>query len=377
MKKKNLFSEFSPVSKADWLARVEKDLKGKSLISLNWQIQEGISLSPFAHSDDMDKEVFPIQNNKVTNSWETGEIIIVTDTKRANTQALKALQNGVNALCFYLRIPLGRKKLRQLLESIQLEWISIHFFSKRSIIRPVFFMETLQYLLEERNLENQKVSGSIHLDFFNLSGELKKEKFVDAIHKRNKCVPKFRLLNIDGFEYYQRGDDVVEELRQLLIRGKKYLSDQEEYREMIGGLLKFSIVLDCNYFLSIAKIRALKILWANILKAYQMMPQAPVIDVHLNPITQGKDSNQNKIMVTSQAMSAVIAGVDRIFIASSDAYENPEGTNFSRRIARNVQHLLQMESYLDRVIDPAAGSYYIEKLTTILVEAVWKQLANK
>jgi methylmalonyl-CoA mutase len=99
-------------------------------------------------------------------------------------------------------------------------------------------------------------------------------------------------------------------------------------------------------------------------------PVMPPIEAQLAPTVQTSDPNYNIIQSTTQAMAAIIGGVDRLTVLPSDAFQGAT-TDFSRRIARNVQHILKMESYLDWVADPAAGSYFIEKLTLHLAEAAW------
>lgn len=127
-----------------------------------------------------------------------------------------------------------------------------------------------------------------------------------------------------------------------------------------------------HYFLNIAKIRALKLLWHQVLSAWNLkLALSPFIEAHLTQASQSQDADYNKIKATAQAMSAIIGGANRLFIHPSDAFMNENGTLFSQRIALNVQHLMQQESYLDRVIDPAAGSYFIENLTETLAQKAW------
>jgi methylmalonyl-CoA mutase len=108
-------------------------------------------------------------------------------------------------------------------------------------------------------------------------------------------------------------------------------------------------------------------LWGNVLKAYDVTPSVPSIHARVSKDSFVEDAHKNKIRVTTQAMSAVLAGVESLTI------DPTEDSDFGKRISRNVQHLLQLESYLDRVADPAAGSYYIEQLTNQIAEAVWQR----
>ena len=138
--------------------------------------------------------------------------------------------------------------------------------------------------------------------------------------------------------------------------------------------IQFSIQLDDSYFLNIAKIRVLKILWNLIVKSWKSSLKSNItIETHLTSSTHTDDENYNKIKATTQAMSAVIGGTNRLYIYPSDSFKNKKETLNAQRIALNTQYLMQLESYLDKVQDPAAGSYYLEKLTDDLAQAVWKK----
>ena len=168
-------------------------------------------------------------------------------------------------------------------------------------------------------------------------------------------------------EALKKGNDILETINNLGLDIKNHHSQ-----------IQFSISINDNYFASIAKIRALKLLWQNVLTAWDkdLVANSP-IEVHLTPNSQTEEDNYNKIKATTQAMSAVIGGADRLYIYPSDAFQNENGTTFSRRIALNVHHLLEQESYLDRVIDPSAGSYFIEELTNRIAEKAWQQFQNQ
>ncbi|MBK9488574.1 MAG: hypothetical protein IPO07_07135 [Haliscomenobacter sp.] len=123
--------------------------------------------------------------------------------------------------------------------------------------------------------------------------------------------------------------------------------------------------------MEIAKLRALRLLWQNVLKAYGVQTSALEIAAHFAPASQDEHPNTNLIRAATQAMSAVIGGANQLYVLPSNASLHESPTPFTRRIARNVQHLLRLESHLDKVIDPAAGSYYIEKLTEELAHKAW------
>ena len=115
----------------------------------------------------------------------------------------------------------------------------------------------------------------------------------------------------------------------------------------------------------------MRILWFNVLKAYGLSEPDLFIAAYFAPDTQDENTHTNMVRAATQAMSAIIGGAKELYIlpANVGAGENP--TAFTRRIARNVQHILRLESYLDKVQDPAAGSFYIEKLTEELAKKAW------
>jgi methylmalonyl-CoA mutase len=142
----------------------------------------------------------------------------------------------------------------------------------------------------------------------------------------------------------------------------------------VNRRLQFSMAVSTSYFVEIAKLRAIRLLWSNVLAAYGVEQAAPTtIVAHLAPETQVNDPNTNRIKAATQAMSAVIGGADRFYVLPADIDHKEPSSSSSYRLARNLQHILKMESFFDQVVDPAAGSYYIEKLTDALAESAWKQ----
>ena len=341
----SLFLEFPTISKKEWLAKIEKDLKGKAVEDLNWKISEDWTVSPLAHSSDLKKKEQTIfQNQQKDNNWEIGEVILVEDAKIANQEALVALEGGVNALLFELPEKFVSEDFEILLKDIQPEWISIHFVVKNGLSLSIF----VDYL-KSIKVNTQKIKGSWRSD------EIALEKQAD--------LPHFKLLSIDGTIYCEGTAHTIEELTQILLATNAQLKVIEANQVKS---LQISIAIGESYFINMAKIRALKILWHNLMTAYEL--DAPLhLEAHLSIHSLTEDQHQNMIQMSTQALAAVIAGVNRLFLTP----DKDSNTAFTKRIARNVQHLLQLESHLDHVIDPAAGSYYIENLTNDIVERVW------
>lgn len=361
--KENLFKEFPQVSEAAWLEKVEKDLKGRAIEELDWIINEDIKIAPFYHSKDH-KPTVP--NNKSTsNVWEFGEDIIAGDLKTTSQQLLNALDCGVNAPRIIIDSILDANQLAALFEHVELRFISIHFLIKNSI-SALSTLKNFYSYLSQNNIDSNAIRGSINHN--------NDDQLVELIQFAIEKLPKFKI-NTIKIEAAATAD-VSKSLAQAISKGNAVLAILNENgiaSKTANDHLQFSVSTGTSYFLEIAKIRALKILWANILDAYKVKnARIPDIESHLSPNAFGDDPNTNMIRSTTQAMSAVLGGTNRLTVLPSDA-NSGESSDFSRRIARNVQYLLGMESFLDRVIDPAKGSYYIENLTEKIAEAAWSE----
>lgn len=362
-KNNKLFSEFAPKTKAEWLAKVAKDLKGKPLDSLHWEY-ENEKLSPFYHREDRPERQNPLTNRQANGAWEIGENIIVTDPKTGNEQALSALMRGANALRFELTNSLSSVEMQTLLKDIQHEWISTHFVAEKGQLTQVAY--NFSAALKEKKQNPAKVACSIQTDENPLTD-------FENFRKIRTELPLCKLLLADITT--QTGAD-SETLAAAVKQANSFLdtlydngAELTEHYQNIG----FALTVSDAYFPSIAKIRALKILWQQVLTAWHPDFTAdPSIEVHLTAAQQSEDEDYNKIKAATQAMSALIGGATRLYIHPSDDFKTPGGDSFSRRIALNVQHLLQQESYFDRVADPAAGSYFVEELTDLVGEKAWE-----
>ncbi len=371
---KSLYKDFKKSTKKDWLAKVEKDLKGKPLESLNWKINEELSVSPFAHQDDLKELNKPLLSTKESNDWEKGVRIIAKNVKTANQEALFLLEKGSNALCFeFLKNP-TKKEFHTLLNGIELEWISTHFILSQKSWKGV--VQNFISILNDKNLNLKKVAASFQ---FKDSTTIPPADY-QAVQDFSNQLPLASFITINAREFYQGQNNVIEELVQTISKANAYLEKWNEKDldlKVLISNLQFSIQLDDSYFLNIAKIRALKILWNLLIKSWRgTLKSDIIIETHLTTATQTEDENYNKIKATTQAMSAVIGGTKRLYIYPSDSFKNQTGSLNAQRIGLNIQHLMQLEGYLDKVQDPAAGSYYIEKLTDDLAEAAWGRFSN-
>ena len=373
-----LFAEFTPSTKAEWLAKIESDLKGRSIEDLNWQLNNQptpLSISPFAHLADLETLPEPLADNRTANTWNIGEHIYVkADYKTANQAVLTALMGGVNAPCFVFDgdFP-SETQLETLLKDVELDYISPFFKEKTENKSPLAFLKNLKKQAEKSGKNPQILRGGIFYDPF-ADGRFDVVSATETVCFAAENHPKMSVLSVNGEGFFEDSTNVVEELLKTLTVGELYLkklTDNGLDAEVINNALSFRFQIGVSYFVEIAKIRAFKILWGNVLSAYNVVPKMPLIFARTTPKTFVDDPHTNKIRATAQAMSAVIGGAEMLILQPT------EDSDFGRRIARNVQHLLTMESYLDKVVDPSAGSYYIETLTDKLAAAVWERFTRE
>ncbi len=366
----NLFVEFPPVTKAQWLAKIEKDLKGRPLSDLDWTDIPPLSIKPFLHADDFEEQPEPILDSRSANTWDIGEDIVVTDFVAANKQTLAALMAGVNAPRFVFGDFPTAIQLSQLLENVELGYISAHFKAKNENLSPLPFLKDFKSIARGKASE---LKGAVHYDPF-ADAQYDVQTVTELMLWASENLPLFAIITVNAERFHQNTEGVVSELSDALKAGENYLKQLTiNFLDIdkIQNRIAFRFQVGASYFVEMAKLRAFKLLWGNVLSAYGATPTIPRLFATTSPFKANDDANIHKIQATTEAMSAVMAGIETLTVASS------EKSNFGRRIARNVQHLLSLESYLDRVSDPAAGSYYIEKLTEQLAEAAWDEFQKQ
>ena len=367
MKKQNLFSDFSTLTKVEWEEKVLKELKGKPFEELVWQIGEEIELSPMYSPEEIQGKRPSLVLDRDTNDWDVGEDFICRDAKETNKQVLEALMNGVNAPCFIWEEGTKTFDLKTLFQNIETQYISTHFSTSTN---QESLLKAFHQLQKDKNENTSVIKGSINGSLLH-----KPKEGIELLRFAIAHLPQFQVLTIDGQDLGGAPAQVPLEIATLLSRASEtfYTAGQEGIdAELVAPRIQFSISIGTSYFVELAKIRALQLLWPLLLKAYQVPEKIkPPISARLNASTQIADQELNMIRASSQAMSAVLGGAGRVTVLPANAFEE-EGNSFTRRIARNIQHILKMESYFDRVIDPAAGSYYLDTLTNQLAKQAWK-----
>ncbi len=392
-KERKLFTDFPPVSTEEWEEKINADLKGKDYErALIWKTYEGINVNPYYRNENLKNleylntlpGEFPFVrgNKKKNNDWFVRQDIFAKDFKEANKKALEILGKGVNSLGFYFDClhKITRSDLEILLKDIYLEAAEVNFVCGCDNCNcAVAFAE----LVAQRNENNENIIASSAIDpiaSFVLKGTLETDAFktLKTVIEKTNNLPQFRVIAVNGKFFANSGSSIVQELAFSLAQGAEYLNQLSELGlsvDQVASKMKFNFGIGNNYFMEIAKLRAARLLWAQIVKAYNPSHEnSAKLVAHSQTNTFNKtvyDPYVNLLRTQTEAMSAALGGADSITVLPFNSiYE--ESTAFSERIARNQQLLLKEESHLDKIADPSAGSYYIETLTDSIAEEAWK-----
>lgn len=395
--KEKLFSEFKAPTRQEWLDKIEKDLKGADFNKrLVWRTNEGFNVQPFYLKEDVEKlktpESLPGEfpfvrgNKKNSNEWYVRQEIEATDAKEANAKALDILNRGVDSLSFHIHgKDISKEFVETLLQGIECEIVELNFNTcKRSTLK---LAEILKAYFEQKGYDKKKITGSF--DWDPMEKMLRKGNDLTAVLpiakdlvEAMKEYPNFRTVAVNAVSLNNSGAYIVQELGYALAWGNEYMNQLVEAgidADTAANNIKFNLGISENFFMEMAKFRAARMLWAEIVKQYAPKEEASCM-MCVNAATSKYnmtlfDSYVNLLRSQTEAMSAALAGVHSIQVTPFDAvYETPN--EFSERIARNQQLLLKEESHFDKVVDPGAGSYFIEELTTSLANEGWKIFLN-
>lgn len=391
-----LFEEFPPVSTEAWKDKVMADLKGADFErKLVWRTNEGFSVQPYYRQEDLHNlqylDILPgefpyVRGTKTNdNNWLVRQNIIVKDLKEANKKALDVLMKGVTSLGFVFNecINVTIADMGVLLNSICLESVEVNFVAK--CFTNQIAVAFAEYVLAGK-WDPKNIVASVAYDPFGnylLYGRMKHgtegsvEQAKNLISKTNE-LPKYRVLAVNGKNYGNAGASVVQELAFSLAQGAEYLSaltDSGVSVEDVAKNIKFNTSVSANYFMEIAKIRAARLLWAQIVKVYEPECECGCkMKIHAETGSWNKtfyDPYVNMLRTQTEAMSAALGGADSITVLPFNAIHE-EPSTFSDCIARNQQLLLKEEAHFDKIIDAGAGSYYIEELTASITDEAWK-----
>ena len=390
--KEKLFSEFAPVSTEEWMAKITADLKGvpfeKKLV---WKTGEGFNVNPFYRAEDIEglktTESLPgefpyVRGTKKDNDWKVRQNIEVCCFKGANEKALDLLTKGVTSLGFIIKgDEVNEENIATLLEGICPASVELNFNTCNCKAEKLIGI--LADYFKGKGVDAEKCYGSVNYDAFKkplVKGKENSEwvEGAAAVLKAGQALPNYRVLAVNAFLFNNAGAYISQELGYALAWGNELMAKLTEAgftADEVAKKIKFNFGISSNYFMEIAKLRAARWLWAEIVAAYKpacecackMVAHAQTSEWNMTVY----DAHVNLLRSQTEAMSAALAGVDSITVRPFDKiYQTPD--DFSERIARNQQLLLKEECHLDKVVDPSAGSYYVEVLTNSLADVAWK-----
>ena len=390
--KEKLFSEFAPVSTEEWMAKITADLKGvpfeKKLV---WKTGEGFNVNPFYRAEDIEglktTESLPgefpyVRGTKKDNDWKVRQNIEVCCFKGANEKALDLLTKGVTSLGFIIKgDEVNEENIATLLEGICPASVELNFNTCNCKAEKLIGI--LADYFKGKGVDAEKCYGSVNYDAFKKPLVKGKEtsEWVEgaaAVLKAGQALPNYRVLAVNAFLFNNAGAYISQELGYALAWGNELMAKLTEAgftADEVAKKIKFNFGISSNYFMEIAKFRAARWLWAEIVAAYKPACECACKMVAYAQTSEWNmtvyDAHVNLLRSQTEAMSAALAGVDSITVRPFDKiYQTPD--DFSERIARNQQLLLKEECHLDKVVDPSAGSYYVEVLTNSLADVAWK-----
>jgi methylmalonyl-CoA mutase len=371
-----LFTAFSPINKARWQEQVIKDLKGKDITSLRWQTEEGLSIEPYFTAEDLARlplqALQSAQQQRSTRHWQNREWIMFSDEKTSRRQALDALQKGADALLLDLsQADVAGLSFSHLLNGIRLTDTPVTFRCRRQSERVETALRQMSAYHLKGGLDDDRLAwwmrdGQPIGDWSALADGL----------RRTQEWPSFRPLTVNSHQFHEAGAHAAQELAFTLASAVTYLDKLTDEGLEIGQVLKgmeFSISVGTNYLMEIAKVRALRYLFGKIIESYGPGERHPVF-IHTRTsrfYLAATEPYTNLLRLTTEAMAAVVGGSDALTVLPYDLAVAASG-EFSQRISRNVSTILKEEVYLDKVSDPAAGSYYLENLTHELAGQAWQ-----
>ena len=343
--KKHLLTDFDPVSAKAWKQKIQVDLKGaeynETLIS---KTLEGIHIKPFYHNDDgiATKEI-----PGTPSSWNITQGVFIDDVKIANNIAVDALKKGAEAIVFIAKKPFN---IPSVFKGFPFSKATIYFdFS----FLDLDFAKELSLYLTRQNAEfylNLDPVGKLSKEGNWFKSQKEDFKALQSLSKTGNTI------SVDTTNYQNAGANMVQQLAYALAHANEYLNHQTT------NSITFKIATGTHYFFEIAKIRALRILYASLAKEYNCSQTCHVI---AQPSRRNKtvyDYNINMLRSTTEAMSSILGGADAVCNMPYDVLYH-KSNEFGERISRNQLLILKAESYFDVVSNPADGAYYIESVT--------------
>ena len=415
--------EYPKVTFADWAKAAEKQVKKQNpdagLDSLVWHTPEGIAVRPLYTRADLDRlphadtlpgfEPFirgPQPTMYTVKPWTIRQYAGFSTAEESNAFYKKALAAGGQGISVAFDLPTHRgydsdnprvvgdvgkagvaidsvEDMKILFDGIPLDKVSVSMTMNGAVL-PIL----AGYIVaaEEQGVRQDQLSGTIQNDILKefmvrntyiYPPEPSMRIVADIIAYTAEHMPKFNSISISGYHIQEAGADQATELAFTLADGMEYVRAAVSRGldiDQFAGRLSFFFAIGMNFYLEIAKLRAARYLWWRIMKGFGAKhPRSMMLRTHCQ--TSGwsltaQDPYNNIIRTTIEAMAAVFGGTQSLHTnALDEAIALP--TEFSARIARNTQIILQEETHITNVIDPWGGSYFMESLTQEMIDKAW------
>ena len=364
---KLLFSDFNPVSAKQWKQQIQYDLKGADYNeTLVWESPEGIKVKPFYHNDESENKY--VVTTKAT-EFSILQNIFVHDVSKSNKRALETLNRGAESVRF--SIENEAISIEELMQNLPLENTKYYF---HLTFLSIDFLAKLNLFATTNNaffyIQNDPV-GQLTKDGNWFENQ---EKDLEKLHQIAKIATS-SYLNCNATLYQNAGANMVQQLAYTIAHVNEYFNAIPTINQPIT----IEVSVGTNYFFEIAKIRALRLLFNTLASEYNHNFDCIII---VTPTKRNKtlyDYNVNMLRTTTECMSAILGGANEISNLSYDALYHKDN-EFGDRISRNQLLILKKESYLDKVNNPADGTYYIESITEQLAEkalTLFKEIEEK
>lgn len=356
-----LFEDFDGTTPAAWKQKIQVDLKGADYNeTLLWKTNEGITIKPFYTKEDRKNQ----EINLPKKDFKICQTVFITDEKNANSIAIDSLQRGATAIQFIAKKPF---KSKVLLKNIDKNSTIIYF--KFQFLASDFLIELSKFTNPKNTFYQIDIIGNLAESgnwFINLKEDyIQLDKIVTTTENS---------ISVSADLYQNAGANIVQQLAYSLAHANEYLN---HFGEKVAHKIHFQFAVGSNYFHEIAKLRAFRLLWASLLKEYNILETQT--HIFTQPTLRNKtiyDYNVNMLRTTSETMSAVLGGSNSVSNIAYDAIY-AESNAFGDRISRNQLLILQQESGFKNAHNFADGSYYIESLTNQFAEQaleIFKQI---
>ena len=360
-----LFQDFAE-NQHKWKAQVEKELKGAPYETLLWEIEEDLNVEPLYTQTDLEAEKAKIKSIQASQALRnTSSWLIASDAnigKLANKTLLNALNGGVEF------IVLGHEntKLKTLLENVRPDYIAIAYDG------PVKGFEELSNEVKGHGTEIAN-AATVHNYADPISEGLINNNTPEFLFVPQPEIGTYTPFAIRGDYFAEMALPATWQIAFSLWSCKQYLENSTASKQVTNTNIVTGF--GTHFFVDLAKFRALRHLTNQLLKAYDVGTNVQIHAKESALYYTQKDRFNNILRSTTGSMSAVLGGAD-VLINRAHGLNAEDSLDFTLRISKNIQILLKEESYLDKVIDPAAGSYYVEKLTLQMVEKAWANFLN-